>query len=291
VSELKKVILRKRKLRTIMHTLPQESYPNVLPLLAGIPDHLAPLALLAGRASGTVFVDDLANPQAALLRAAHRYYLVGRADLNDFNQRLAQYFNERVVSNLLPGWGFPLYYAEDGWVEAVGQVILPELTLYQPDRQYYSLDLDTAQDATAAELPGGFQLRAVDQALLEQANIANMDDLLEEMQSERVSVEEFLANSFGMVLVGDGLVISWCLSEYNLGDNCEVGIATTEGYRQRGFAALTGEAFLRQARSQGIRRVGWHCWARNTPSSAAARRLGFELVKTSPTLYLEKKAA
>ena len=68
------------------------------------------------------------------------------------------------------------------------------------------------------------------------------------MCSERASVDEFLGRSVGVYIVrrdptaGDELV-SWCLSEYNHGGRCEIGIETAEataagGWRLHGGALL-----------------------------------------------------
>jgi GNAT superfamily N-acetyltransferase len=92
-------------------------------------------------------------------------------------------------------------------------------------------------------------------------------------------VEDFLKKSFGYyILKGDALA-SWCLSEYNVGDRCEVGVATVDEHQQRGLATAATLALVEQALSTGCHRIGWHCWSRNTPSVALALRAGFEKVR------------
>jgi hypothetical protein len=41
------------------------------------------------------------------------------------------------------------------------------------------------------------------------------EDLLEEMSSDRESVEAFLDNSFGVVALKEDPLAGWCHSEYN----------------------------------------------------------------------------
>ncbi len=94
--------------------------------------------------------------------------------------------------------------------------------------------------------------------------------------------------------VAEGELAGWCLSEYNVGDRCEVGIATLEPFQRRGLAKAMGQAFLRMAYSKGIREVGWHCWKQNIPSAATARALGFRHVADYPVYvgwYDEANAA
>jgi RimJ/RimL family protein N-acetyltransferase len=125
----------------------------------------------------------------------------------------------------------------------------------------------------------------VDAGLLSDGQIRNPEYLTEEMLSERASVEEFLAASFGVCLVHTNEVIGWCLSEYNTGSRCEVGIATREDFRRRGLATKLTWAFIEMALRRGVTRIGWHCSADNLPSGATAVKAGFEKV-TDYSIYL-----
>ena len=58
-------------------------------------------------------------------------------------------------------------------------------------------------------MPTGFEMRPVDRALLRNGALKNLGDLIEEMQSERPSVEHFLSRPFGFCLVGRGEIIGW----------------------------------------------------------------------------------
>jgi len=96
------------------------------------------------------------------------------------------------------------------------------------------------------------------------------------MQSERISVQEFLEKSFGYSTRIDDEIVGWCMSEYNTANRCELGIATVGAYRRQGIATLLGKALIKHALAQDINCIGWHCWADNKPSIATARKLGFE---------------
>lgn len=91
--------------------------------------------------------------------------------------------------------------------------------------------------------------------------------------------------SYGFYLVVDDAIVSWCLSEYNCKDRCEVGIETVDAHTRRGYGTLTGAALINHAVSQG-RTVGWHCYAQNTPSNALATKLGFHKEAEYPVLVI-----
>ena len=119
---------------------------------------------------------------------------------------------------------------------------------------------------------------SVDSGLLERTELTGLVGVVEEMRSERLTVEAFFERSFGYCVVREGAIVGWCMSEYNAGDRCELGIGTAEEHRRRGLATLSGSAVIREAVSRGITDIGWHCHERNMASVATADRLGFTRV-------------
>jgi RimJ/RimL family protein N-acetyltransferase len=115
--------------------------------------------------------------------------------------------------------------------------------------------------------------------------VTGLDALREEMCSERASVDDFLVHSFGICPIHEsGALAGWCLSEYNTGDRCEVGIASLPPYQRLGLATAVGSAFVELAASRGIARIGWHCYAGNAASAATALSIGFEKIEDYPAL-------
>ncbi len=142
-------------------------------------------------------------------------------------------------------------------------------------REYY--ELDDLFSCKPHSPPEGYAIVPVDAALLEQG-YARTDALRNEMCSERADVDSFLAQSFGVAAVTDGVLAGWCLSEYNTRAGCEVGIEVEEGHRRRGLALAMVAAFCEEAARGNLKRVGWHCFKTNTPSSATALSAGFRRV-------------
>lgn len=238
---------------------------------------LAVGAALAGCSPATILVDNIEAPQAALLQIVHRLYLFGRAGDPRFTTALRSYLADVVVPARLAvdhHW-LSIYDDAGGWHEALPE-LFPGAELHAAGRIY--LARRTTPDAAATPLPPGYSLRRVDAALIARSDLPNVAELREEMCSERVSVESFLAHSAGVcVLYGDEIA-GWRLSEYNCGDQCEVGIETTEPHRQHGLATAMTHALCAAAFAGGITTVGWHCLAANAPSYATARKAGFEEV-------------
>ena len=267
-----------------MDLLPTTDYSLAAPLFGPLRYHLAIQAVLHGAAPGQLWVDDANHPAAALLIARQRYHLAGDPSSPRVRAALRDWLEQRLYQPLQAsgGWGFLLTFAE-GWQAALQSDILAEQETHLAWRQYYHLDLDFLP--RAPELPDSMRLAEVNPELVAASHLKFHADLLEELTSERESVEDFLGRSFGVCLRNDNALLTWCLSEYNLDAACEVGIATLEPYRQRGLATLTGRAFLRQAYQSGVCHIGWDCWKDNVPSAATARKLGFRLAHEFPVLY------
>jgi RimJ/RimL family protein N-acetyltransferase len=274
----------------------QHSHAQVLPLFAGLDIHLAPLAVLSGAAEGLVWTDDPARPRAALVHTGSRYYLAGDPLSPDFNAGLRRLFADTLYPQALADGkeAFVLYYGP-GWEGPVTAEILAGKDPIQDGRQVYELDGAALQEALhpdwQAQIPDGFTLRRVDAALLEEAHLMNLDEIVEEILSEGTTVEAYLQDRFGFCLVKNHEVAAWCFSEYNWKDRCEIGIATVEEYRRQGLAVAVGRALIEHARSQGIARIGWHCWTSNTPSIATALKLGFRKVQEFPVYFAYYAAA
>jgi len=49
-----------------------------------------------------------------------------------------------------------------------------------------------------------------------QHHLRDLNYVIEEMQSERLSVEDFLQKSFGYCVIHDEEIMGWCMSEYNV---------------------------------------------------------------------------
>jgi len=257
-----------------MIELAPAQYEQVRPLFTPLTHYLTPDAIFAGLTPGRVFVDNADTPQTAVAWYGHRVFVVGQAG-EPAQQQMAKWWQDDVLHERHnTDLDVLVLHTDDTWANWITAVCTPP-TLQTYSRRTYRLD---ARDGKwAVQLPDNFLLRPVDADLLADEQIQNMAYLTEEMVSERPSIDDFLAKSFGVCLLHENEIIGWCLSEYNCGHRCEIGIATAEPFRQRGLATLMARAFIDHALSQGVYDIGWICWANNRPSVATAETLGFIL--------------
>lgn len=256
-------------------------YDRVRPLIGALDYHLPLVALFSSTSPGDVYVDDPDARGTMLARTGHRLFLAGSPDSAVVNHSLARLFAETLIPEAAAErlGGLSICTDASGWERHIGS-LLPGRDVVTTQREYY--ELRDAQPGRPRPLPDGFSLRPADRSLLDDPDVSRLDALREEMCSERPCVEEFLERSFGVCAMFGSDLAGWCLSEYNTGPRCEIGIATLDPYKRRGVATAMATAFIEKARSRGITRIGWHCYARNLASGAAARAAGLTLVHTYP---------
>jgi GNAT superfamily N-acetyltransferase len=271
-----------------VYILEPVDYDRVRPLFHALDDHLAATAILEGVAPATVYVDTPARPQVAFTWTGYRFFLVGSPGEAGFNEAVRQLFAETIYPQARASRRemLELKCAPAGWEDVIGTILPDKAPIIKAWRHYYRLRELKADWRVL--LPHGFRIEFITAALLDLTHLANLDALRDEMCSERPSVEDFLAKSFGVcALHDDDALAGWCTSEYNSGNRCEIGIGTLEPYQRRGIATAMGCAFVEHALSIGVTEIGWHCWARNTSSIATALKIGFEIVREYPT-YLAR---
>jgi GNAT superfamily N-acetyltransferase len=173
------------------------------------------------------------------------------------------------------GLGGLVLHTDAAWSEQIAAVCIPPMPRVYCRRAYR---LDARGSSWGIDLPAGVRLRLVDATLLADGHVHNVAYLTEKMVSERPSIDDFLAKSFGVCLLHENEIVGWCLSEYKCGRRCEIGIAVAAPPERLGLATLMARAFIDQALAQGVYDIGWICWAGNRSSVATAEKLGLALV-------------
>lgn len=151
--------------------------------------------------------------------------------------------------------------------------------------RYVSQASEEYVGASDCALPPGYEIVQVDKSLLA-SKMDNLGEMMEEMCSERPSVDDFLEKSFGVAAVESGEIAGWCFSEYNCSQGCEVGIEVVEKHRRKGIAKAMVGRFLELASEKGHRKIGWDCYRSNSPSWKTALAAGFRIDSVYPTLSL-----
>ena len=241
--------------------------------------HLAVESILRGKTAARMFVDDALEPRAAMTWTGHRVYIAGRMEDSGFWETLREeYINENDPGTFIA-------YCSPEAIEGVERLLSSYRTMRR-SRLYYMVDPSIHK--WVVKPPKGYVIQPITATLLTR-NLVNTERVMNEMTSERSSVEEFLEKSFGFVAVYGGEIACWCMSEYNIESRCEVGIETTSEHRRSGLAGLVAGTMFGYAASVGIKQIGWHCWADNLASVATAEKLRLARVTEYPVLSVDTR--
>jgi len=256
-------------------------FVRTLPLLAGINQKVLPHAICDGFNPGRVFVDQRENPQVALLWSPVGYYFLAGdpaqvGDLMDIHRTLTDIF---VPASQVTGeTGFIVIPSHLGWNEHRA-VLLPGREVIEIYRRPFAFD--PAQFAAQANwrerIPQGFRIQALDAALAEQVGVL----------SSWASMDAFLQNGLGFVLLDGDEIASACHSVFASRTHHEIDVHTAEKYQRRGFALLVASAFIEACLARG-QQPNWECFWENDASTALAGKLGFSAEPDYPVWYWEE---
>lgn len=265
----------------MIYKLKPSEFMNVRVLLEPLDYNLCLLSLLAGKTGGDIYVDHPTDPAVAFVDIGHHLFLAGTEKNEDFNQGIRTLLHQVLIPRARASGKdfFLLHFEVETW-KGPARLILEGLYPLIRTSQFFECSRLT-EDWRELIQPG-YDLRPVSAELVAQTQLKHMDYLRDELCSERSSIEDFLDKSFGFVILYGDELVAWCLSEYNVTGRCEVGVATVDEYQKRGLGTITSLALVEHALNQGYTKVGWHCWKWNTPSSALARRAGFEYIRDYP---------
>jgi RimJ/RimL family protein N-acetyltransferase len=268
-----------------MHKLGTDELKVVEDLLKPLDIHLAVKSVIDANTPGMIFVDDREQPKSAFVWARNRLFLAGKSNNEEFNNSVKNLFDETIYpeSQMIGVGGYSLFYSPDDWGDSVKSEILAGKYPLEDTRLHFRFK--QFRHNWQQIIPDGFSVHAVNKELLNDKTLGNLDTLMEEMQSERPTVIDFLEKSFGYCVIYEGELVAWCLSEYNRKDSCEVGIETLGRFKRKGLAIITCSALIEHALITGITNIGWHCFSRNNASIATAKSIGFEIVHEYPSFW------
>ncbi|MEW9105950.1 GNAT family N-acetyltransferase [Paenibacillus sp. S-12] len=270
--------------------LANEEFRQAAELIHSFPQHLSVKGVLSGVVAGRVFLAH--DGKLALLTSPQGMIFLGgnpTASCEGAHPFLWE-INQLLAKELLPSLAsdgeldYVLFYPSDDDVwQAALELVMKDILPMRSGRMTFTCDprsLDHIMDDRVMPLT---------LSLLKQENLTGAEELIDEILEVWPSLEAFEGNGFGCVAVqhtGDGpAIISWCLTDWVVGNECELGIETDEGYRNQGWARKTVSGALLLAKQRGITRVGWQCWSSNIGSQRTALSVGFKQLADFPVLF------
>ena len=266
-----------------MQPLIDSHYSIVEPKTTSLKHNTVLKTILNRTTPGIIYVDNQDLPGVVYIQFRHRGFIMGDpSSINNID--FERFFNDFVFKYCLETRVSLIRLTADNssWLESINKALNQHHPIFF-DYQIYEAQLNNVPRKFT--VPANFELHTVNERLLSES-FTGKDELLEELCTERESVDAFLSKSFGVSAFQKNTLAGWCLSEYNFQDRCEVGIATMPPFRRQGLAkAMTGK-FLLEAKNRGLKTILWHCYKTNNASSQTAISTGFKLVDEHKVLNI-----
>ena len=232
-------------------------------------------ATIEGSSPGKIWVDDPVNPECGFMAATEGWFLAGNPTNNEFNQGLKNLVHNMILrgeffSPVNPEFLSYLFFHldSDEWKTTFPDVfdIRPPLPTHRIHFTCKKVLLDWK-----SKIPEDYRLLQVD-STLDVDSLEFPEDIREWVEH---SLDDQVKRGFGKCLVHGDKVVVWINSDCASGEECEIGIITTEDYRLKGLGALTAAAAVEHCLTSGYSSVGWHCEDHNHGSIGVAQKVGF----------------
>ena len=239
---------------------------------------LSILAAIEGNNPGRIFVDEPRKPQTALALTVEGYLLGGQPNNPETNHSLRQLLLKRIFSGELfinGNWSMSLAIHPSTW-----EAKLPELIPTHETEKIvrYQYMCQESVYNWRDNLPAGYQICRYDRELLDDPAIIIPEPIFEWWNFTETwgSIDRFLAGGISWCVIHENKIVSQCASDCLAGDQIDLGIITLREHRNRNLASCAAAATLEACFKRGLKKVGWHCSADNTPSWKTAEKVGFK---------------
>jgi RimJ/RimL family protein N-acetyltransferase len=212
--------------------------------------------VLEGITRGSMMVDDLTNPTAAVVHETVyvSLYFGGKVDAILLESLVQQFRQTHEV-----GIGC--------WLDDPLNDMLPANPGYDGRTLYFTERRHTI-DENRFSLPARYDIAVRDQTLLKQS--FDYESTLASCGSE----EKVLHQTLGVVILHEGQLACEAATSAPAQGWIEVGVTTAEEHRQRGLASIACARLIGMCEAQGYA-TWWDCAKQNLPSIKLARKLGF----------------
>lgn len=255
--------IEKEQIRLVSHLLNDEN--SHFPLLRSV---------LSEKKKGSVYVNSLETPTAAYIISSDGWcYQLGEEDDINFNSGLEDIISEETTKNNKPILWFGI---SKKWRRKLDDNDSLEVKDF-PRIQYRFNKRDYI---SYMKNPFPYQLEYISKE-----NIEKVIEYSDSVINFWGTMDNFIENGLGFILVDKGRIISHCISASVEEGEVEIDIETDDSYRGKGIARFMASCLIDECMKRG-QTPKWDCAAENIPSRKLAAKLGFEEIKQYPFSYI-----
>lgn len=255
-----------------MDEIDNSQFSKVNPLLQGVSTYLSLSAIIKGRSSGRIWVNDPLNPGIAFVWDLVNGFLfvLGRSTV--YSSEMNLFLKERLLP-LAKKSGYTNMYVIilSAFTDEQLNHLFEGLSFKTGNIHHFRLHKNTIDELT---IPPAFQLVRIDGKILESKKITNIKEVKRCITACWRNLENYFQEGIGYALLTNDTVVSWCSTDYVVLSKCELYVETFTPYERKGFGTAVTLACVRECLNQNYE-VNWHCWHGNTGSIRIAEKIGF----------------
>jgi predicted GNAT family acetyltransferase len=230
-----------------------------------------PLSIISKNNPGEVFVDDVRDPQTALIWSygIQGFYLIGRHDDSDTNNEIVAFFDRDIALRAKEIGYKSLEVSGDSvdWNEPIADMFKHrKMSSWKQHIYLTKVKVDTRYSTD-------IEVRSVKNADIER--LTNTDILRKELLQFWETIESLQLRGNCFFAVDDNRVIGMCYTGFVTDSVKVIGIETLEEYRRRNVGYTLAARCMNEIIDEGCS-VYWDCMEKNIPSNRLASKLGLE---------------
>lgn len=245
-------------------------------------DVIAIEAALCNSSKGTLYVDDIREPQVFLLwNEFDGFYLsaVKPFDCGPVKETMFQI----IAADTSENNEYVLYI--DPKNESCTSSIIPADSYDKLDvLGYYTTP--TASDIITID---GFEAVDIDRAFFS-TSYTNSEEILSTISQTWLNTDEFCTSGFGVAVIekSSNTVAAFCVTEHVTETAAEFSIETLPNFQKKGLATLAGQSMLISCHNKN-KDAYWYCTPDNKASMRLAEKLGLTQEYAFHVWLFEKK--
>ncbi|MEG0309105.1 MAG: GNAT family N-acetyltransferase [Clostridium sp.] len=249
-----------------MRELSDKEMKCLIPLINGKLD-VGLWACIEGKMMGRAWVDNKSNPSIAMVLIADFCYLLGCNEYEDYEvciKELIYKFKGKILVSYNNYWdSFIERHFVNNYKKYRRYAIKREVDVFERDELKNFIDIIECE----------FSIEKIDET---NYNKVLQDVFMADCCSNFSSLEEFLSNGIGYIIIHKKQIISGASSYVYCKDNIDITIGTKKEYRKKGLALACAAKVILDCLDKNI----YPKWdAANLESVALAERLGYHFDK------------
>ncbi|MCA1054249.1 GNAT family N-acetyltransferase [Rossellomorea aquimaris] len=234
-------------------------------------------AVIQGQNTGRIFVDDRNAPTSGFiwLGSNNGFIFIGNEDNEGFNAELNHFFNT-VIKRDAARVGLPSFEAIGNharWNKTIKRVFGDNVKGY--NQRVYELHKGHYKGEKEPVIEAGYEVLKITREVLD-FSFKNIRFLKSKIETFWASLERFLTNGLGYIVVYENEIVSVCLSGVVADEVHGIDIETLPPHGGKKLAQIVAHSFVKDCMENHMTPY-WDCMEINKPSNSVAENVGFDM--------------